>query len=134
MEYIFIYLLQIFNLVDLLFAFLCITDIGLIIFWLILGFCTRFEYTNYKNNGSYCDLTTETGQNGSKLCKKLIPIMLIITFFVAIIPSRQTLLLMGGTYLGKKAVKQIITDKKLEKVNTIIELELDKRIKELKEN
>ena len=133
MEYIFIYLLQIFNLIDLLFAFLCITDIGLIIFWLILGFCTRFEYINYKCV-SYSDITTSTGQNGSKLCKKLIPIMLIITFFVAIIPSRQTLLLMGGTYLGKKAVKQVITDKKIEKINTIIELELDKRIKELKEN
>lgn len=133
MEYIFIYLLQIFNLFDFLFGCLCIADIGLIIFWLILGFCTRFEYTNYKNNGSYTDITTETGQNGSKICKK-IPIMLIITFFVAIIPSRQTLLLIGGTYLGKKAVKQVITDKKIEKINTIIELELDKRIKELKEN
>ena len=133
MEYVFIYLLQLFNLLDVLFACLVLADAGLIIFWIILGICTRFEYTNYKNNGSYVDLTTSTGQNGSKLCKKLIPIMLVVTFFVAIIPSKQTLLLMGGMYLGKKAVKQVINDKKIEKINTIIELELDKRIKELKQ-
>jgi len=133
MEYIFIYLLQLFSSLDLLFGCLLILDFCLIIFWIILGFCTRFEYTDYKNNGCFGELTTETGQNGSKFCKKLIPIMLSITFFIAIVPSRQTLLLMGGTYLGKKAVKQVITDKKIEKINTIIELELDKRIKELQQ-
>lgn len=134
MEYIFIYLLQISNLLDLVLCCLFIADVCLISFCIILGFCTRFEYINYKSN-RYCGgLTTETGQNGSKLCKKLIPIMLVITFFVAMVPSKQTLLLIGGTYLGKKAVKQVITDKKIEKINTIIELELDKRIKELKAN
>ena len=49
-----------------------------------------------------------------------------------ILPTKQTLLLVGGTYLGKKAVNKVITSDKLNKVNTIIELELDKRIKELK--
>jgi hypothetical protein len=94
MEYIFIYLLQICKLLDILFGCLVIADIFLLAFWVILGFCTRFEYTNYKNDGNHLDLTTEAGQNGSKLCKKLTPIMLIITFFIALIPSDQTLLYM----------------------------------------
>ena len=41
---------------------------------------------------------------------------------------------MGGVYLGKKAVNTVITDEKVKKVNQNIELELDKRIGELKRN
>ena len=41
---------------------------------------------------------------------------------------------MGGTYLGKKAINAVVTDSKIQKVNTIIELELDRRIKELQNN
>ena len=44
-------------------------------------------------------------------------VVLVATF---ILPTKQTLLLMGGTYLGKKAVNQVVTSQKLEKVNTII--------------
>ena len=48
------------------------------------------------------------------------------------IPTKQTLLLIGGTYIGKKAVNQVVTDEKIKKIDTIINLELDKRIKELR--
>ena len=48
------------------------------------------------------------------------------------IPTKQTLLLLSGTYLGKKTVKQVVTDEKIKKIDTIINLELDKKIKELK--
>ena len=41
---------------------------------------------------------------------------------------------MGGMYLGKKAVNTVITDEKIKKIDTIINLELDKRIKELKQS
>ena len=64
--------------------------------------------------------------------KKFYITCISILIIVSFIPTKQTLLLVGGTYLGKKAINTVITDKKIEKVNTIIELELDKRIKELK--
>ena len=40
---------------------------------------------------------------------------------------------MGGTYLGKRAVNAVITDEKIKKVDEIINLQLDKYLKELKE-
>lgn len=58
---------------------------------------------------------------------------LIVMILSVIVPTKETLILMGGTYLGKKAVNQVVTSQKLEKVNTIIDLQLDKYIKELKE-
>lgn len=48
-------------------------------------------------------------------------------------PSKQTLLLSGATYYGTKVYKNIVTDEKVSKVNTIINLELDKQIKNLRE-
>jgi hypothetical protein len=60
----------------------------------------------------------------------LASISLFILF--AILPTKNTLLLLGGTYYGKKAIKQVATSEKLQKIDTIINLELDKRIKELK--
>lgn len=41
---------------------------------------------------------------------------------------------MGGLFLGKKAVNTVITDEKIKKIDTIINLELNKRIKELEDN
>lgn len=122
MEYIFIYLLQIFDNIE----FLKITSgviLGLGGAFYILGKCQYISDERY-----YADLK----KIYNKVLDKIFYIMLSIFIISMIIPTKQTFLLIGGTYLGKKAVKQIITDKKLEKVNTIIELELDKRIKELK--
>ena len=57
---------------------------------------------------------------------------MVATFLIlAVIPTKQTLLLMGGTYLGKKAVNAVITDEKIKKIDTIINLQLDKYIEEL---
>ena len=63
--------------------------------------------------------------------KKMFIISTVIMVLIGLIPTKNTLLLMGGTYLGKKAINAVVTDTKIQKVNTIIELELDKRIKEL---
>ena len=65
--------------------------------------------------------------------KKIFIISTVITVLVGLIPTKNTLLLMGGTYLGKKAINAVVTDTKIQKVNTIIELELDRRIKELQD-
>lgn len=74
------------------------------------------------------------GNGCPSLDKKVIKaplILLSIGLILQIIPTKQTLLLMGGTYLGKKAVNAVITDEKIKKVDTIINLQLDKYIKEL---
>ena len=121
MEYIFIYLLQFFDTIE----FIKITT-GVILFiggvFYILGKCQYIADERY-----YAELKKIYNIVLDKLFYTLLIIFLISCF----IPTKQTLLLMGGTYYGKKAVKTIVTDKKIEKVNTIIELELDKRIKEL---
>ena len=64
--------------------------------------------------------------------KKFYITCIIILITVSLIPTKQTLLLVGGTYMGKKAINTVVTSEKLKKVDTIINLELDKRIKELK--
>lgn len=123
MEYIFIYLLQIFDTIE----FLKITSgviLGIGGVFYILGKCLYIGNENY-----YVELKKIYNQILDKIFYILLSIFIISMF----IPTKQTLLLVGGTYLGKKAVKQVITDKKIEKINTIIELELDKRIKELKQ-
>lgn len=66
--------------------------------------------------------------------KKTTATIILITTFLAILPTKQTMLLVGGTYLGKKAVNQVVTSDKMEKINTIIDLQLDRYIKELKGN
>lgn len=64
--------------------------------------------------------------------KKLYINCITVLIITSLIPTRQTLLLVGGTYMGKKAINTVVTSEKLKKVDTIINLELDKRIKELK--
>lgn len=125
MEYLFIYLLQI---TDSLFNLQCFiyTLLGISIFaWV---FCyMMLDTTTY-----YDDVKLTRKKRLVRSIKKFYITCISILIIVSFIPTKQTLLLVGGTYLGKKAVNTIITDKKIEKVNTIIELELDKRIKELK--
>lgn len=122
MEYVFIYLLQLFDTLE----YIKITT-GVILFigaaFYVMGKCTYISNENY-----YKDLKLMY----EKVLNKVFMLFLSVFLITLFVPTRNTLLLMGGTYYGKKAVKQIVTDKKIEKVNTIIELELDKRIKELK--
>ena len=125
MEYLFIYLLQMADSLFVLQGFIYILLFISIFAWIF----------------SYIMLDTESYYNREKITrtkrllrsiKKFYITCISILIIVSFIPTKQTLLLVGGTYLGKKAVNTIITNKKIEKVNTIIELELDKRIKELK--
>lgn len=66
--------------------------------------------------------------------KKTLYILVSVSLLSNIFPTKQTMLLVGGTYLGKKAVNQVATSDKIEKINTIIDLQLNKYIKELKGN
>ena len=125
MEYLFIYLLEFCDVLYLIGTTTFILSIVLMIVMTIYGIenIKLFDKTN--------DYYEEERRTFDFL-KKILSKFLIATLLICFIPSKQTLLLMGGVYLGKKAVNTVITDKKIEKVNTIIELELDKRIKELK--
>jgi uncharacterized membrane protein len=64
--------------------------------------------------------------------KKILIFLIVTPLILFLLPTKQTMLLIGGTYLGKKAVNQVVTSDKMEKINTIIDLQLDRYIKELK--
>ena len=124
MEYLFIYLLQIANVLETILAFTIFGSIALIIAS-IMFYCMNYDEITGDGWG-------EVSKNTFKALKNTAIVFVIITIFGGLLPTKQTLLLMGGTHLGKKAVKEIATSQKLEKVNTIIDLQLDKYIKELK--
>ncbi len=126
MEYLFIYLLQIFDLIEcievLLFLILIILFIGLIVI-----FCSNTSMFNPDKSEYYADELC----NFNKIKKYTIWCTSILVF-LSLIPAKHTLLLMGGTYYGKKAVNTVVTSDKIEKVNKIIDLQLDKYIQDLK--
>lgn len=130
MEYLFIYGLQIANSISFLGATSIIIAISAFVAYIFVGFLTRFTYEDYKKITT-CDIETVTGVSASKIFKKLLIISSILSLILIVFPSQQTMLLIGGTYLGKKAVSAVATSDKLEKINTIIDLQLDKYIKEL---
>ena len=128
MEYLFIYLLQITeNVANIAQFFIGIGFILLIVG--IIAYCILIDFINCdcysKNEKASFKLYTE-------LCKIIPTTVLIIGIIFSLIPTKQTLLLMGGYYLGKKTVNAVVTDEKIKKIDTIINLELDKRIKDLK--
>lgn len=116
MEYLFIYGLQIANYIMVLAVSL------LIIIPLVIGFATVFLSGDLE----------ELQNHWNKWMKKTLTTSLVTSLVLFALPTKQTLLLMGGTYLGKRAVNEVVNSDKLEKINTIIDLQLDKYIKELK--
>ena len=125
MEYLFIYLLQLVEAaVAILFAATVLTvfsGVGSLVSYFAISY-------GYPNN---------VEEREAQLDKVFVPLKkmfitsTVIMVLVGLIPTKNTLLLMGGTYLGKKAINAVVTDTKIQKVNTIIDLELDRRIKEL---
>lgn len=121
MEYLLIYLLQLFDRIDALnFALWVTLGISFIIY--------AITFLMYLSDRRYFDNLKPS----LKIGRKILIRFFIVALITMCIPTKQTLLLLSGTYLGKKAVKQVITDEKIKKIDTIINLELDKKIKELK--
>ena len=116
MEYLFIYSLQM--------ADILATVSGICGFILIATTIALIPLFMYKEE----DKLVKDGFN--IVCRVNIALLVIIILGV-LAPTKQTLLLMGGTYYGKKAVNAVVTSDKLQKVNTIIDLQLDKYIREL---
>lgn len=80
----------------------------------------------------FSDDAEEFKQNWNNWVKKTLITSLVTSLILLALPTKQTLLLMGGTYLGKRAANKVINSDKLEKINTIIDLQLDRYIKDLK--
>lgn len=118
MEYLFIYGLQMANYTTALAVSL------LIMTPILIGFITTVLSSDLE----------DLQNHWNKWIKKTLTTSLVTSLVLFALPTKQTLLLMGGTYLGKRAVNEVVNSDKLEKINTIIDLQLDKYIKELKGN
>jgi hypothetical protein len=125
-------LLQLLDSIETIARLVFVFTLVMLISYVGLGCLTKFQYTKY-DGGNYMDISQETGVNASKFLQKWLPKCLVLCFVFILIPSKQTLLLFSGVYYGKKTYQQISTNKGLEKVKTIIDLELDKMIRELKQ-
>ena len=132
MDYLFLYLLQVVDVIEGIQIALGFFVVLIVILYIIMGFVTRFEFGSYKGPDTYGDLDKAFGVNCSNWCKKCLTVFGIIFLITFFIPTKTTTLMLGGLFLGKKVVNQISTDDKVKKIDTIISLELDKRIKELK--
>lgn len=116
MEYLFIYGLQ---LADSLYG---LSQICMAAFIIVTAFLIpAFIYTD----------ENACAKKGFNMLRKIFIILLTIVILSGLAPNKQTLLLMGGAYYGKKAVNAVVASDKLQKVNTIIDLQLDKYMKEL---
>lgn len=127
MEYLFIYLLQV---AEKLSVFNEITS-TLLIGGLICYVAILITHLVIKNDQNVSTASKKLMSELEILGKKWFSTLLVLSTCLSFLPTKQTLLLMGGTYLGKKAVNTVITDEKIKKIDTIINLQLDKYIKEL---
>ena len=121
MEYLFIYLLHFAEII----GFIATLSF-------ILSLISGLFYAIFNIN--FCQ---DADDEYKKVASNIRPFFIVFTITAilsSLFPTKEILLLMGGTYLGKKAVNQVFTSQKLEKVNTIIDLKLDKYIKKLQEN
>lgn len=110
-EYLFIYLLQ---LTDILYVLTMLT--------LIIGFIgsvVSFGILSDRFSG-------EETINDARLAFKIFISLLVAGLLMLFIPTKETLLLMAGTYVTKNT----ITNERVEKINKIIDLKLDELIKE----
>ena len=127
MEYLFIYCLQLFD-----FLHNSMFILFFIVLLSFLFFIASKIATILCPEEKYCDDETKIFIRLNPFIQKILVSSFCLWIIFALTPTKDTLLLLGGTYYGKKAVKQVVTSEKLQKIDTIINLELDKRIKELK--
>ena len=124
MEYLFIYCLQLFDFCHNFKFFLGLAILISLPMYIVALYVGTSEYMDKKE--------AHFNKTMTNLAKNIILASISLFILFTLLPTKNTLLLIGGTYYGKKAVKQAVTNDKLQKIDTIINLELDKRIKELK--
>lgn len=132
MEYLFIYLLQLAKAVENL-QIVCIIFAVIMFAVLILAVCytidCRLGWSQEDCEGSVQDITALKIR---KLFLKLLCVFVFAAGLLSLVPTEKTLTIIGGVYLGKKAVAAASIDTKLDKVNAIVEYQLDKYLKEIK--
>ncbi|EIL9233580.1 hypothetical protein LMK06_000255 [Campylobacter jejuni] len=89
------------------------------IFAIILYYGSKFEHSE------------EFANIGIKGMKIFIPIGIITGSIAILTPSKQTAYLMAGAYIGNQVATSEFVNNRLEKIIEIIDLNLDKQIKEL---
>lgn len=130
MEYLFVYLLQVADIWQALVTICIVLAVcSIIIFGMWIGFMIQEDVS----------LTPENNEEDWKksvcgafyVIKNIVIALIAVSIVGSFIPTKQTLLLIGGTYLAKRTVNSSVVNDKLEKINTVIDLQLDKYIKEL---
>lgn len=114
MEYIYIYLLQVLPAIQSASVFVAALSAVVIVPFIIMRYLA--------------DVISITDED-REVAKKIVPplaVILVISLLCTALPNKQTMVLIGGTYYGKK----VITSSTAQKVNTIINLKLDNMIKE----
>ena len=120
MEMLFLYLVDLLDNLSCLVIFFMIALVTFFVIMVVHGIDNSEMFADKK---SY-----EEAYKIHKFLRKVNVILIVIIFFFCLVPSKQTLLIIGGTHLAKKTV---ITNERLQKVNKIIDLELNKRLNEL---
>lgn len=124
MEYIFIYLLQ----------FADVLQVACIVCWVLVVILLISSCAFYiEEREAAFELTRKECGEYKNLCKKYCILAFVLGIFLILLPTKQTLLFCGGLYLSKKAVNTITINEKLKKIDSIINFELDKKIKEMQE-
>ncbi|HEH5471272.1 TPA: hypothetical protein SHD59_000189 [Campylobacter coli] len=80
--------------------------------------------SKFKHNEEFANI-------GIKGMKFFIPISIITGSIAILTPSKQTAYLMAGAYIGNQVATSEFVNNRLEKIIEIIDLNLDKQIKEL---
>lgn len=124
--YLFIYLLQ---LCDIRAGIIAILIILAIIATIILSILLMND-ADVLVNPSEC----EEGYVGAfNRIKKVAIWLLVSVCLIGLFPNKQTIAMIGGLYLGNKAVQAISGTEVVKKVDEIVNLQLDKIIVDMKE-
>lgn len=114
------------DIVDNLSYRLTLLSILLLIGWVIVGFI--------KGVGAI-----ENGEDTSRVMvkhilggKKILIISLVTSLLACVIPSKQTIYMIGGTIAGSEIVGKVAGSKEYQKLMELFNLTLDKQIKEIK--
>ena len=134
MEYLFIYAMQLAKAVEGL-QILCIIFAVIMFVALVLAVCYTIDcHLGWSQEDCEGNIEDITVLKIRKLLLKLLCVFALVAGLLSLVPTEKTLALMGGVYLGKKVATAAGMDTKLDKVNAIIEHQLDKYLKELKQN
>lgn len=97
----------------------------LVTFTLVLGICMLiYRWDNREVFTAEDKKYFQAELDWWKNMKKILTACLIIIFFLLLTPSKQTILILAGSNL----IKPYVTTERMQKIDKIIDLELDKRL------